>query len=106
MDLGLENDEVGGSVIEEDEREEDCHAGSVGHVVTTTHHVTSLTDLGNAPPLVDLPCDEVLCPNRTFHGFGQAKFPYGDLVIDLYQFTLLPQLHLKMMLGLKVFKIN
>ena len=61
MDLGLETDEVGASVIEEDEGEDDCHAGSVGHAVTTTtHHVTSLTDLGNAPPLVDLPCDEVV----------------------------------------------
>jgi len=77
MDLGLENDEVGGSVIEEDEREDDCHAGSVGHVVTTTHHVTSLTDLGNAPPLVDLPCDEVLCPTlntERFTDFGKLNF--------------------------------
>ncbi len=64
MDLGLETDEVGASVIEEDEHEDDCHAGSVGHVVTS-HYVTSLTDLGNAPPLVDLPCEEVFC-------FGKA----------------------------------
>jgi len=29
---------------------------------------------------------------RAFHGFGQAKFSYGDLVLGSSQFSLLPQL--------------
>jgi len=41
-----------------------------------------------------------------FHGFGQAKFAYGGSILGLRQFTLLPQLPLKMMLGLKVVKID
>ena len=39
---------------------------------------------------------------RSFHGFGQAKFAYGGLILGLSQFALLPQL----MLGLKVVKIS
>jgi len=45
-----------------------------------------------------------LCALR-YHGFGQAKFAYGGSVSGLSQFTLLPQLPLKMMLDLKVVKI-
>jgi len=44
--------------------------------------------------------------NRVFHGFGQAKFPDGGSVLGLSQFLKLPQLSLKMMLGLKVVKID
>jgi len=43
---------------------------------------------------------------RAFHGFGQAKFAYGGSILGLSQFTLLPQLPLKMMLILKEVKIN
>ena len=43
---------------------------------------------------------------RAFHGFGQAKFPDGVSDSDLSLFSLLPQLPLKMMLGLKVVKID
>jgi hypothetical protein len=43
---------------------------------------------------------------RAFHGFGQAKFPNGGSVLGLSQFLKLPQLHLKMMLCLKVVKID
>jgi len=35
--------------------------------------------------------------NREFHGFGQAKFVKGGLISGLNQFTLLPQLPLKIM---------
>jgi len=41
-----------------------------------------------------------------FQGFGQAKFAYGGSILDWSQFTLLPQLPLKMMLSLKVVKID
>jgi len=41
-----------------------------------------------------------------FHRFGQAKFPNGGLVLGLSQFSILAQLPVKMMLGLKVVKIN
>jgi len=41
-----------------------------------------------------------------FHGFGQAKFPDSGLVLGSIQFSLLPQLPLKTMLGLKVVKID
>jgi hypothetical protein len=41
-----------------------------------------------------------------FHGFGQAKFAYGGSILGSSQFTLLPQLPLKMMLGLKVVKFD
>ncbi len=30
--------------------------------------------------------------DRVFHGFGQAKFPDGGLVLGSSQFSLLPQL--------------
>jgi hypothetical protein len=36
-----------------------------------------------------------------FHRFGQAKFPYGGLVLGSSQFTLQPRLPLKMMLWSK-----
>ena len=51
MDLGQEAEEVGGSVIEEDEAEDG------------PEHGHGLTDLGNAPPLVDVPYDEVIFDN-------------------------------------------
>jgi len=38
---------------------------------------------------------------RAFHGFGQAKFPDGGLILGSRQFSILPQLPQKMMLGLK-----
>jgi len=41
-----------------------------------------------------------------FHGFGQAKFAYGSLVIGSSQFTLLPPLPVKTKLNLKVVKID
>jgi len=43
---------------------------------------------------------------RAFHGFGQAKFAYGGSILGSSQFTLLPQLTLKMMLNLKVVKFD
>jgi hypothetical protein len=43
---------------------------------------------------------------RAFHRIGQAKFPDGGSVLGLSQFSMLPQLPLKMKLGLKVVKIN
>jgi len=43
-------------------------------------------------------------PSAVFHGFGQAKFAYGGLILGSSQFTLLPKLPLKMMLSLKVVK--
>jgi len=43
---------------------------------------------------------------RAFHSFGQAKFPDCGWVLGLNQFSILPQLPLKIMLGLKVVKIN
>jgi len=43
---------------------------------------------------------------RAFHGFGQAKFAYGGSVLGSSQHTQLPQLPLKMMLNLKVVKID
>jgi hypothetical protein len=41
-----------------------------------------------------------------FHGFGQAKFLDGGSVLGSSQFTLLPQMPLKMMLALKVVKMD
>jgi hypothetical protein len=41
-----------------------------------------------------------------FHGFGLAKFADGGSILGLSQFSMLPQLPLKMMLDLKAFKIN
>jgi hypothetical protein len=40
------------------------------------------------------------------HRFGLAKFAYGGLIFGSSQFTLLPQLPLKMTPNLKVAKIN
>jgi len=42
--------------------------------------------------------------HRVFHRFEQAKFGYGGSILGSSQFTLLPQLTLKMMLNLKVVK--
>ena len=45
--------------------------------------------------------------NRSFHGFGQAKFAYGCSVLGLSQFTLLlPQLPSKILLNSKVVKMD
>jgi len=41
-----------------------------------------------------------------FHGFGQAKFADGGLILGLRQLSLLSVLPLKTMLDLKVLKIN
>jgi hypothetical protein len=43
---------------------------------------------------------------RTFHRFGQAKFPYGGSILGLSQLSVLPHLPPKMMLGLKEVKID
>ena len=43
---------------------------------------------------------------RAFYGFGQAKFANGGLILGSSRFTLLSQLPLKMMLGLKVVIID
>jgi len=43
---------------------------------------------------------------RAFHGFGEAKFPDGDLVLGLGQFLILPQLPPKILLESKVVKIE
>jgi len=43
---------------------------------------------------------------KAFHRFGQAKFPEGGLALGSSQFSSLPQLPLKTMLGLKVVKID
>jgi len=43
---------------------------------------------------------------RAFDEFGQAKFAYDGSVLGLSQFTLLPQLPLKMMLYSKMVKID
>jgi len=43
---------------------------------------------------------------REFHGFGQAKIAYGGSILGSIQFTLMPKLSPKMMLGLKVVKID
>jgi len=43
---------------------------------------------------------------RAFHRFGQAKLPYGGSVLGSSQILILPQLPLKMILGLKVVKID
>ena len=41
-----------------------------------------------------------------FHGYGQAKFANGGLILGSRQFALLPKLALKTMLDLKVIKID
>jgi len=43
---------------------------------------------------------------RAFHRFGQAKFAFGGSILGFIQFTLQPQLPPKMMLYLKVVKID
>jgi len=43
---------------------------------------------------------------RAVHGFGQAKLPDGGSVLGLRQFSILPQLPQKTMLGLKGVKID
>ncbi len=43
---------------------------------------------------------------RVFHRFGQAKFPDSGSVLGLSQFSILPRLPVKMILGLKVVKID
>jgi len=43
---------------------------------------------------------------RAFNGFGQAKFPDGGSILGSSQFSILPQLPPKTMLGLKVVKID
>jgi hypothetical protein len=43
---------------------------------------------------------------RAFHRFGQAKLADGGLILGSSQFLVLPQLPLKMMLGLKEVKID
>ncbi len=45
-------------------------------------------------------------PYRAFHRFGQAKFANGGSILGSSQFTLLPQLPLRMMLSLKVVRID
>jgi hypothetical protein len=42
---------------------------------------------------------------KEFHRFGQAKFPNGGLASGFNQFSILPQLPSKIMLGSKVVKI-
>jgi hypothetical protein len=44
--------------------------------------------------------------DRAFHVFGQAKFACGGTTLGSSQISLLPQLHLKTMLDLKVVKID
>jgi len=41
-----------------------------------------------------------------FHEFGQTKFPDGGSVLGSSQFSKLPQMPLKIMLALKVVKID
>jgi len=43
---------------------------------------------------------------RAFRRFGQAKFPDSGSVLGLSQFSILPRLPVKMILGLKVVKID
>jgi hypothetical protein len=53
------------------------------------------------------PAKQCYCKEyRAFHRFWQAKFPDGGLVLCSSQFSLLPQLPQKMMLGLKGVKID
>jgi len=49
---------------------------------------------------------KLFCYYRAFHQFGQAKFPDGGSILGSRQFSILPQQPLKMMLGLKVVKID
>jgi len=43
---------------------------------------------------------------RPFHQFGQAKFPDSGSILGLSQFSILAQLPLNTMLGLKVVEIH
>jgi len=43
---------------------------------------------------------------RAFHGFGQAKFPDGSLVLGSSQFSILPQLPQKSTQNVKVAKFD
>jgi len=43
---------------------------------------------------------------KSVHRFGQAKIPYVGLVLGSGQFSILPQLSLKMRLSLKEVKID
>ncbi len=43
---------------------------------------------------------------RAFHGFVQAKFPDGGSALDSGQFSILSQLHQKLMLASKGVKID
>jgi hypothetical protein len=49
-------------------------------------------------------CDTI--SHRALHRFGHTKFAYVGLILGLSQFSLLPQLPLKMVLDLKVVKIE
>jgi len=51
-------------------------------------------------------CKENIATHAVFHILGEAKFAYGGEILGSSQFTLLPDLPLKMMLGLKVVKID
>jgi hypothetical protein len=83
MDLSMEAEEAGGSVIEEDEAEN-------GHEdeLLEQRHGRGLTDLGNAPPLVDVPYDEVVfngAINRT------RAWSYQQKISDLRNFLKKPE---------------
>ncbi len=52
------------------------------------------------------PQDKTAEHYRVFHGLGQAKFAYGSFILGSSHFILLPQLPLKMMLVIKVDKID
>jgi len=43
---------------------------------------------------------------RVYHGFGQAKFPLGGLVLGSSQFSLLPQLLQKTILNSKEVQLD
>jgi len=40
--------------------------------------------------------------NKAFHGFGQAKYPDGGLVLGSSQFSILPQLPPKILINSKL----
>ncbi len=48
----------------------------------------------------------MVAPTVCFTDLDQAKFAYGGLILSFSQFLLLPQRPLKMMLALKVVKID
>ncbi len=51
-------------------------------------------------------CEYLLLQSRAFHRFGHAKFPDGGSVLGSSQFSVMPQLPPKTMLGLKEVKIG